>query len=421
MPGLNPVRALSSLIPEPGVRRPYALATLINTFGFGLLIVSMPLYFTRIVHLSVGQVGLGLTIAVTSGLLMGVPIGHLADRRGPLEVAKAMLLLQCGTAVAFLFIRNFAGFVAVAVADTLALNASMAADGSLLRRVGGDDAASFRASTYAISNLGITLGTVGCGIAIQVGTPTAYHVLISVDAASFLAAWAVLRRLPHYDPVPAPATASRWGVLADKPFVAYTALAAAMNLEFFVITLMLPLWVLYHTHAPRWSIPMFSLINTILVVLLQVRIGGRVETPGQGGTAIRRAGVILLFSCAAIGLAKGLPGWAAVMLIAAGVCVHTVGEVWHTSGAFALNFGLAPAHAQGQYMGFVQLGAGISGAVAPLLLLGFVLSLGRAGLLGLGAYFALAGLLMPAVARWGERTRPASPDLADVEGAGVAD
>jgi len=136
---------------------------------------------------------------------------------------------------------------------------------------------------------------------------------------------------------------------------------------------------------------------------------------------MRRAGVIFLFSCSAIGFAAGLPAWAALMVLVAGVCLHTFGELWHMAGAFALDFGLPPEHAQGQYVGFVGIGTGIAGAAAPALLLGFVLSLGRPGLLGLAAYFALAGLLMPAVARWGERTRPAAPNLAAVEGVGVAE
>jgi MFS family permease len=393
----------------------YALAVLINSIGFGMLTVSMPLYFTRIVHLSVGKVGLGLTTAATVGLLAGVPIGRLADRRGPLEVARVTLLMQCGAGISFLFIRNFASFVCVATADGLAMSGFIAADGALLRRVAGEDgAAGFRASTHAILNLGLTLGTACCTIAIQIGTPTAYHALISINALSYLGALAALGRLPHYDPLPAPATGSRWGVLADKPFVAYTAVAGAMSVQFLVIPLLIPLWVVGHTHVPRWCIPMTLLVNTVMVVLLQVRIGNRVQTIWQGGAAYRRAGVIFLFSCSAIGLAAGLPGWAALILLAAGVSLHTLGELWHMAAGFTLSFGLAPAHAQGQYDGFFGIGAGICSAAAPTLLLVLVLSLGRSGLIGLGAYFALAGLLMPAIARWGQRTRPGRPDPADL-------
>lgn len=419
MPGLNPVRAVSSLIPEPGPRRTFALATITNFFGTGLLLVSMPLYFTRIVHLSAGQVGLGLSVAAAVTLLAGIPIGDLADRRGPLEVTKAMLLVQCAAAVAFLFIRDFATFLAVATADALAMRAFISANGPLLRRVGGEDAAGFRGATHALENLGFTLGIASCSIAIQLGTATAYHALISVDALSFLGAWMILRRLPHYDPLRKPASAARWGVLRDRAFVAYAVLTAAFVLQFSVITLLLPLWVVDDTHAPRWSIAAALVINTILIVLLQVRVGGRVKTIQQGGSAWRRSGVVFLLSCSALGFAAGLPAWAALLLVVAGVCLHTIGEIWHTSAGFVLTYNLPPAHAQGQYSGLIGIAGGAGGAIAPALLLGLVLAHGRAGLIGLGAFFALAGLLMPAIARWAERTRPAEPDSGDLAEADV--
>lgn len=412
---LNPARALTALVPEPGPRRVYALSMLINTFGFGLIMAATALYATRVVHLSTGQVGLAMTIAGLVGLLAAIPIGDLADRRGPRETVRVVMLVQCLAAVCYLFIRNFAGFVVVATVDMLSINAALAADGALLRRVGGQDAAAFRASTQAIVNVGISLGAVGCGVAVQIDTPDAYRALFIVNALTFLAGFVILKRLPRYEPLPKPQAGPRWGALTDKPFVAYTALAGAMFIQYFVIIFMLPLWILDHTHAPRWSISLFLLINTILIVLFQVRVGRNVKTIRQGGAAVRRAGMIFLFSCSAMGLASGLPGWAALLLLAGAVALHTYGELWHSSGSFALDFGLAPAHAQGQYQGLAGIGTGAGQAAAPVLLIGVGLSLGRAGWIGLGACFALISLTAPAIARWGERTRPAAPQPSNPE------
>ena len=68
-----------------------------------------------------------------------MPIGDLADRCGPRVVVRATFLVSFLTTVGFLFIRDFAAFVAVATVDMLAMNANGAADGALLRRVGGED------------------------------------------------------------------------------------------------------------------------------------------------------------------------------------------------------------------------------------------------------------------------------------------
>ncbi|MGW7005211.1 hypothetical protein ACWGCW_21000 [Streptomyces sp. NPDC054933] len=50
-----------------------------------------------------------------------------------------------------------------------------------------------------------------------------------------------------------------------------------------------------------------------------------------------------------------------------------------------------------------------------MLLIGLCLTLGRIGWLGLGACFALLGLVAPVLARWGERTRPDAPQRSDEE------
>ncbi|MEV4118600.1 MFS transporter [Micromonospora sp. NPDC049645] len=407
MPKFNPIAEIRSLVPEAGPKRLYALATFINMFGFGLLVVSMSLYFTRIVGLPASQVGAALTIGVLISLISGVPVGNLADRWSPLKTVKVMLVIQAATATYFIFVDNFTQLVIAATLDMLAMKASVAASESLLRRVAGDDAVSFRGKMHAIQFVAMGLGTAGAGIVIAIGTPGAYQVMIALDALSFLGALVVFARMADYEPLPKPETASRWGVFADRPFVVYTAVAGAMNLQLFMINMLLPLWVVEATKAPSWTVALFYILNNTLIVLFMVRVGNKVKTIQQGGNAIRRAGVILLFSCSAIGFANGLPGWAAVILLLVAVCVHTYGELWYMAGSFALNFGLPPAHAQGQYMGFLGTGAGIGEAFAPLLFLSFILTLGRPGLIGIGVFFALVGLLAPAVARWGERTRPA--------------
>jgi MFS family permease len=73
---------------------------------------------------------------------------------------------------------------------------------------------------------------------------------------------------------------------------------------------------------------------------------------------------------------------------------------------------MAPAHAQGQYQGLAGLGMGAGGAAAPAVLIGLCLSFGIAGWVGIAACFAALGLAAPALARWGERTRPRLTDTA---------
>jgi MFS family permease len=418
MPRLNPGRALTSLVPESRTQRVYLLVTLINVYGLGLILTAMTLYAIKVVHLTAQHAGLALTIAGLVGLLAAMPIGALADRRGPRDINRLGMLLMAAAGVSFvLFAHNFVSYLIVATVQASALSASVTADVALLRRVGGEEATTFRAQTQAVLNLGISLGVATCGVAIELNTVNAYRALFLGQALTSLIGVVVLGRLPKFEPLPGAHEESVVAALKDRPFLAYTVLSGAMYMQYFVLALLLPVWVVYHTHAPRWSVSAFVIINTIMVVLFQVRVGKTVQTIRQGGAAFRRAGVIFLVSCSAIGLATGLPVWAALLLLAGAVIVHTYGELWQSSGMFALDFGLAPEHAQGQYQGLVGMANGAGQALSPFVLIGLVLTGGRLGFVLLGAWFALLGLAAPAVARWGERTRPATPET---EGDGEA-
>jgi MFS family permease len=422
MPRLNPGHALLSLVPKTREQRVYMLAALINVYGTGLIITAMTLYAIKVVHLTAARAGLALTIAGLVGLLASMPIGRLADRRGPRDVSRLALLLVGAAAAGYVFLaHSFVSYLIVAIVDGSALSASSTASVALLRRVGGDSATTFRSQAQAVFNLGISLGVATCGVAIELNTVNAYRALFLGNALSCLIGAAMLSRLPKYEPLPGAHEESPLAALRDRPFLGYTALSGAMFMQYLVLGLLLPVWVVFHTNAPRWSVSAFVVINTVIVVLFQVRVGKTVQTIRQGGAAFRRAGVIFLVSCSAMGLAAGLPAWGALLLLAGAVVLHTYGELWHASGTFALDFGLAPPHAQGQYQGLVGMGNFAGQALSPLILVGVVLAGGRLGFVVLGAWFAVLGLAGPAVARWGERTRPAAPATApEVEAAAVA-
>ena len=409
MARLNPGHAVRSLVPRSRDQRVYLLASLINLYGTGLIVTAMTLYAIRVVHLTAARSGLALTIAGLVGLLASMPIGRLADRRGPRDVSRLAMFLLGAAAASYVFLaHSFVSYLLVAIVDGSALSAATTANVALLRRVGGKDATTFRSQTNAVNNLAMSLGIATCGIAIQLNTVTAYRALFLGNALSSLIGVVVLSRLPRYEPLPGAHQESPFTALKDKAFVGYTVLSGTMYMQYFVLALLLPVWVVFHTSAPRWSVSAFVIINTVMVVLFQVRVGKRVQTIGQGGAAFRRAGVIFLVSCSAMGLAAGLPAWAALLLLAGAAVLHTYGELWQSSGMFALDFGLAPPHAQGQYQGLVSMGNFAGLALSPLILVGLVLSGGRLGFALLGAWFALLGLAGLAVARWGERTRPAA-------------
>ena len=414
MIGSGLVRRISAVLPQDGPQRALILSSFVNRVGNGLFNTAAVLYFTLVVHLPATQVGAGLTIAGLVGLLAGVPAGHLADRHGPRSIMLATLGVQTATMIAFIFVHTWAVFTLVATLDLLAASANNAARGALIARVGGERPAAFRARLRTFVNLGVVLGTLGAGVAVQIDTRAAYTSLIVGNAASYLGCALLLLRVPEHRVLPGPAQRRRLEALADRPFVVFAALDGAMGLQYQAVSLLLPIWISVHTHAPHWTVAAVYAVNSGVCVLFQTRIGSAVETTSQGGRAFRRAGLFFLVSCPLMALTADVPAWVAPALLIVAVAVHSLGEVWQSSAGFSLGFGLAPEHAQGQYQGLLGLGFDTGQALAPVILTTVCLGLGQAGWLLLGAFLAALGLAGPPVATWAGRTRPVADDVTAV-------
>ncbi|MFI7009833.1 MFS transporter [Streptomyces sp. NPDC050145] len=398
---------------ETGAQRALIAASFVSRIGNGLFNAASVLYFTLVVHLPATQVGAGLTIAGLVGMAAGVPAGNLADRYGPRTVWLCAVAVQAVTMAAFVLIDSWLVFTLLATLDRLGASAGGAAGGALVARSGGERPAAFRARLRTFVNLGVVVGTLGAGVALQIDTRAAYTTLILANAASFAGAGLIgLLGVPNYRPLPRPAEHRRWSVLADRPFVAFVALYSAMGLQYQVVSLLLPIWLSAHTDAPRWTVAAVYAINSGVCVLLQSRLGSKVETPRQGGRAFRLAGLLFLVSCPLMALTADVPAWVAAVLAVLAVVAHSLGEVWESSAGFALGFGLAPEHAQGQYQGLFGIGFEAGQALAPLVLTGAVLALGHTGWLLLGVFFAALGLAGPLVASWAERTRATAREAA---------
>jgi MFS family permease len=404
--GSTLVRRVSRVLPQDGAQRALIPATFVNFLGNGLFNTASVLYFTLVVHFSAAQVGLGLTTAGLVGLTGGIPVGTLADRRGPRAITAVTFAVQAASMTAFLAIHSVLAFTLVACVDRLAYSANNAARGGLIARVGGADPATFRFKLRAFSNAGVVFGTLGSGIAIEIGTHAAYAALIGANALSDVVAALFVLRIPSYPPILRPREHPGLGVLADRPFVTFAAIDGAMGLQYQAISLLLPLWIAFHTRAPHWTVAAAAALNALVCVVLQTRVGRTVDSPDSGGRAFRRAGLFFLVSCPVIALSADLPGRLAVLVIIAAICVHSLGEIWQSCANIAVGFGLAPDHAQGQYQGALGLGFDAGQALAPILLTTVVLGLGQGGWVLLGGFFATLGSLGPAVTGWAQRTPP---------------
>ncbi len=380
-------------------------AQLANSIGDGVFLVTSVLYFTRVVGFSATQVGLALTIGWGAGLLAGVPLGHVADRRGPRGTAVTLAVSTATAVGSLLLARTFAAFLAAVLLYTVSQCGLAAARQALLAGlVAPAQRTKVRARLQATANAGLAIGAALGGAALYFDSAPAYLVVLGLDAVSLLVAAVLLGRLPAVPRVLKVAGEPALAVLRDRPYAVIAGLNAVLLLYMPLLSIVIPLWIVNRTEAPRWSAAALLILNTASVVLFQVRVARRANGLRSASRLIRYAGVLLLASCMVFALsAYGTSAWtAALVLLAAGV-LQVFGEMMLASGSWEISFGLAPADRQGQYQGFFGTGTAVARMVGPLLLTTLVIGWGPPGLLIVGLLFLAAGLATTPAVRSAER------------------
>ncbi|MER7463674.1 MFS transporter [Streptomyces sp. NPDC097981] len=393
------------ILPPPGPPRRLAAAQLSNSVGDGAYYVCSALYFTRVAGLSPAQIGLGLTLAWAVGSVAGVPLGALADRRGPRGTAVLLALATAASVSSFLFIRSFWAFLpAVVLYATAQCGLAAARQALLAALVAPQQRTGVLAHLQAVLNAGLALGAALGGLALSAGTERAYLAVFVLDAVSFLTCAAVLLRLPAVAPVPQRAAGEpRLAVLRDRPYALVTLLNAVLLLRMPLLSLAIPLWIVERTSAPGWLVSALFVLNTAAVMLFQVRTARPVTDLDSARRAVRVSGVVMAASCAVFAL-SALPGsgLAAAALLVAGAALQVDAEMRQSAGSWQIGFSLAPAERIGQYQGFFGTGVPIARTLGPLVLTSLLLLWGIPGWLLLGAVLLAASYGMgPAVRRAG--------------------
>jgi MFS family permease len=399
------------VLPRPGPLRDLSAVTLINTAGNGLWMTVSALYLTRVAGLSAGQVGLGLTVAGAVSMVASTPLGYLADRRGPRGTQVVSFAALAVLTLGMLAVRSFAMLVVVASLTAIADAGQRGARGALIAAaIPAGDRVRARAFLRAVTNVGISAGAAAAGIALAVGTPLAYQLTVIGDALSFAAAALLAIRLPVVPPVPAKA-GPRLVALRDRPFLALVALDGLMSMHFDILNIVLPLWIAARTDAPHWLVAVLMLVNTSMVVALQVRAARGTEEMTGAARAARSAGLLIGAACLVFLTTAGPPAWVASALLILGCLVHVIGELRQSAAGWGISFGLAPEHAQGQYQATYSMGGQFGRMLAPAVLVWLALDLGRIGWIVMAVLFAVVGAAVPPVVALATRRRHiAEPD-----------
>jgi MFS family permease len=367
-------------LPPAGPLRRLAFLVAVDSVGTGLFLTVSALFLTRVAGLSVPHLAIGLTVAGFAALVAAIPLGVCGDRVGVRRMWTVLLVVLAVAFAVYPFVRSFPVLLGVMVVVAVAEVGVSAARSAYVAQVAGPELrVRVRAFNQAVTNAGFVVGAAGTGVVLRFDT--GYTVLLLVNAASFAVGVLVLATMPDG----APARRGPTIVLTDRRYLVVCVLNGLITTYFALLTVALPLWIVHRTSAPAWTVGALMALNTVLVVLWQVRASRGSETVSGAAAAIRRSGWLLLVAC----LVFAVSGH--VVALVAGVVVLTVAEVLHSAGSWGVSFGLAPEDRQGQYLGAFTMGTRIYDTVGPGLVTALTLGAGPPGWVALGVlYLALA-------------------------------
>jgi MFS family permease len=405
-------RALRLAGPTPLVRRLSAQSVL-SAFGDGVFLTGSAVFFTQVVGLSAAEVGLGLTISGAVTFALAVPLGRLSDRFGPRLVWALSSLLEALAYLLWLAADGMASYVAVTIGLALLQTSSRSSRNHYRidvfpREQRVHSMAYFRAAR----NVGYTLGALLAGIALATNDLDVVRAVPLVTALILLLNALLIARLPaitHEAEVrPALATAVEAAgrprsALRNRAYVVACTLDGVLGTHQVLLNVVIPLWLVSETDAPRVLLAWLFGTNTVLAVLLQVAAARGVVSVADSLRAERRGAAFFVLSCAIVLITHDTTGWVTILLVWVGHVTVTGAELLQSAGQWGLQTELSDPERRGEYQGVAQLGYTLGTVWAPALYTYLAVSWGAAGWLTIAGIVVLAAVGLHPAARAAER------------------
>lgn len=418
-----PIRTL--VRQDPTLRR-LLTVTLVDTLGRGAFFTLTSLYLITIVGIPAVAVGLGLTVAGAVGVASSLVFGHLADRLSARRMLVWLHLVQGLALISYVLVHDLPTLIATASVVTLAQQGGGSVRGAAVGRAfPGAERVRVRATMRTVTNVGIGVGTALAAVPLAIGTGEAYRVTMVLSGALFLASAVLVAGLPSVRVDAAPADRTDTGTIVrqepagrspyrDVRFLAVTALTGLFGMQFGLFEVGVPIWVVQHTVAPDVLVSPLLLVNTVIVVLLQVRLSRGTDTVAGAARVMRHAGWVMAVACglwAAAGWVRGddwVPAAIATAVLVVAAVAHSLAEITSSAAGWALSFELAPADRVGAYQGVYGTGYAVAAMVAPTVVTLTAVDLGTVGWGILAVVFLGSALGVGSIAGRAARTTVAA-------------
>ncbi|MBW8751047.1 MAG: MFS transporter [Propionibacteriales bacterium] len=397
--------------PTPLVRR-LSVQSVLSAFGDGVFLTGSAVFFTQIVGLSASQVGLGLSAAGVVTFALAVPLGKLSDRFGAKRVWALSSLVEALLYLVWLAVGGMATFVAMLVALELVVTTSRSARNAyrfdLFPR---EERVSSSAYFRAARNVGYTLGALLAGVALATNSDSVVRMVPVATATLLLLNATLVSRLPrvahHADgesPLETVAhSEGRGSALRNRGYVAMSILDGVLATHQVLLNVVIPLWLVEETDAPRVLLAWLFGTNTVIAVLFQVVAARGVVTVADSLRAQRRGAFFFVLSCGIVLVTHDTVGWVTIVLVWVGHVTVTGAELFNSAGDWGLQAELSDPARRGEYQGVTQLGYTLGSVWAPAAYTFLAMQWGTPGWLLIAAIVLAAAVAIHPAARAAER------------------
>ncbi|WP_341770754.1 MFS transporter [Amycolatopsis arida] len=367
---------------------PIYLVGLVLSLGRGAWFTCWAMFFIRSVGLSTAEFGIGVTAAGIVGMIVGGPLGYLADRIGAREVLVGLGVIQGAAILSYTVVHDF---WLILLATCIMTAAERSAPGIRIAVISGlttgEDRMTSISTARVFTQVGVVVGALVGGFVLSLDTRAGYLILLGVyGGLHILCAMLLALRLPHVESLADRRVKRRALVLRDRPFLVLTGLHGVLALSWGMIDPGVPLWISHHTHAPLWIWAVVVGISATGTVLFQNRVSRRGATvPGAARLGLW-SGLALAAACLVFAGSYHGSGATVITVLVVATMVYLVGELLFVASGFGLSVGLTPENAHGEYQGTFGIGQATAMMLAPGIMTVLLVEWAVVG------WFVLAGL-----------------------------
>jgi MFS family permease len=397
------------LPPSPLARR-LSVQSILFAVGEGTFITGSAVFFTQIVGLTAAQVGVGLTVAGVVSFFLAVPAGKLADRVGTRRIWAISAGLTSALYLVWPFIGGFAAYLAMMIVLEAVSVAGWNGRGAYTLDIfSKEERVESQAFMRAALNIGFTLGALIGGVALATNSDAVVRAVPVVTAALLALNTVWITRLP--DP-PAKRTVHQHhddeqlikpGALRNRPFLGLMTADGVLGTNQVLLNIVIPLWLVEETDAPRVLLAWLFATNTVMAVLLQVAAARGVDSVARSLRASYISAGFFVLSCAIIMVTHDTLGWVTIALVWVGHVTVTGAELFQSAGHWGFMSELTDPDQRAEYQGAAHIGHTAGSVWAPALFTWLAMEHGTTGWLVIAGIVLVATATMRTTSRSAER------------------